>query len=181
MSGVCQNKFLKLKACWHARREPQCLCPSAEDFHREFSLNGRLRWMSAVQFLRTFRNSSSKRLQGKQTHAQINKTETYQYEIFALTLVSDSVPLSPSTHALSPSPLLFVCPSITGPHSDSRSHLPLAVEVTGSPRCSRLFVGCLTSQQHTSVSQGRICPDNFTCSFSHSIPTPGRPVPELTI
>ena len=26
-----------------------------------------------------------------------------------------------------------------------------------------LFVGCLTSQQHVSVSQGRICSDNFTC------------------
>ena len=26
-----------------------------------------------------------------------------------------------------------------------------------------LFVGCLTSQQHASVSQGRICADNFTC------------------
>ena len=26
-----------------------------------------------------------------------------------------------------------------------------------------LFVGCLMSQQHTSVSQGRICSDNFTC------------------
>ena len=26
-----------------------------------------------------------------------------------------------------------------------------------------LFVGCLTSQQHASVSQGRICEDNFTC------------------
>ena len=26
-----------------------------------------------------------------------------------------------------------------------------------------LFVGCLTFQQHTSVSQGRICSDNFTC------------------
>ena len=26
-----------------------------------------------------------------------------------------------------------------------------------------LFVGCLTSQQHTSVSQGRICTDNFMC------------------
>ena len=25
------------------------------------------------------------------------------------------------------------------------------------------FVGCLTSQQHASVSQGRICLDNFTC------------------
>ena len=28
---------------------------------------------------------------------------------------------------------------------------------------SRLFVGCLTSQQHASVSQGRICSDNLTC------------------
>ena len=26
-----------------------------------------------------------------------------------------------------------------------------------------LFVGCLTSQQHASVSQGWICSDNFTC------------------
>ena len=26
-----------------------------------------------------------------------------------------------------------------------------------------LFVGCLTSQQHASVSQGRICIDSFTC------------------
>ena len=29
-----------------------------------------------------------------------------------------------------------------------------------------LFVGCLTSQQHASVSQGRICSDNFTCSHT---------------
>ena len=26
-----------------------------------------------------------------------------------------------------------------------------------------LFVGCLTSQQHASIPQGRICSDNFTC------------------
>ena len=26
-----------------------------------------------------------------------------------------------------------------------------------------LFIGCLTSQQHASVSQGWICSDNFTC------------------
>ena len=26
-----------------------------------------------------------------------------------------------------------------------------------------LLVGCLSSQQHPSVSQGRICSDNFTC------------------
>ena len=26
-----------------------------------------------------------------------------------------------------------------------------------------LLVGCLTSQQHASVSRGRVCSDNFTC------------------
>ena len=29
--------------------------------------------------------------------------------------------------------------------------------------CFVLFVGCISSQQHASVSQGRICTDNFTC------------------
>ena len=29
-----------------------------------------------------------------------------------------------------------------------------------------LLVGCLTSQQQASVSQGRICSDNFTCSHT---------------
>ena len=29
--------------------------------------------------------------------------------------------------------------------------------------CCCLLVGCLTSQQHASVSQGRICSDSFTC------------------
>ena len=28
------------------------------------------------------------------------------------------------------------------------------------------FVGCLTSQQQASVSQGRICSDNFTCCYT---------------
>ena len=56
--------------------------------------------------------------------------------------------------------------------------------------CS-LLVGCLTSKQHASVSQGRICTDNFTLrqklqikfsiSPSHSILTPGQPVPALTL
>ena len=57
-----------------------------------------------------------------------------------------------------------------------------------------LFVGCLMSQQHASVSQGRICSDNFTCCHteievadqtfhltSHSMLTPGQPVPVLTL
>ena len=54
------------------------------------------------------------------------------------------------------------------------------------------LVGCLTSQQHASISQGRICTANFTCchtemqiqlsiSPSHSILTPGQPVPALTL
>ena len=30
-------------------------------------------------------------------------------------------------------------------------------------QCVGWWVGCLTSQQHASVSQGRICSDNFTC------------------
>ena len=33
---------------------------------------------------------------------------------------------------------------------------------------SSLFVGCLTSQQHVSVSQGRICSDNFTCCHTET-------------
>ena len=33
----------------------------------------------------------------------------------------------------------------------------------GYPYWRLLFVGCLTSQQHASVSLGRICTDNFTC------------------
>ena len=31
-----------------------------------------------------------------------------------------------------------------------------------------LFVGCLTSQQQASVSQGRICTDNFTCCHTET-------------
>ena len=31
-----------------------------------------------------------------------------------------------------------------------------------------MFVGCLTSQQQASVSQGRICSDNFTCCHTET-------------
>ena len=31
-----------------------------------------------------------------------------------------------------------------------------------------LLVGCLTSQQQASVSQGRICTDNFTCCHTET-------------
>ena len=56
-----------------------------------------------------------------------------------------------------------------------------------------LLVGCLTSQQQASVCQGRICSDNCTCChteieladqtfyLTHSILTPGQPVPVLTL
>ena len=45
--------------------------------------------------------------------------------------------------------------------------LPTTVDIFSSSRRSSgnvcLLVGCLTPQQHASVSQGRICPDNCTC------------------
>ena len=31
-----------------------------------------------------------------------------------------------------------------------------------------MFVGCLTSQQHASVSQGRLCSDSFTCCHTET-------------
>ena len=61
-------------------------------------------------------------------------------------------------------------------------------------RCCCYLFSCLTSQQHASVPQGRICSDNCTCCHtkievadqpfhltSHSILPPGRPVPALTL
>ena len=54
--------------------------------------------------------------------------------------------------------------SYSGPRSVSRlarSYLDhLAAEST---RDGWLLLACLTSQQHASVPQGRICADNFTC------------------
>ena len=44
-------------------------------------------------------------------------------------------------------------------HSNSRLALSSVV---------MLFVDCLTSQQHASVSQGRICSDNFTCCHTET-------------
>ena len=44
--------------------------------------------------------------------------------------------------------------------------IPLGVKLYGNLEELRrllLLVGCLTSQQHSSVSQGRICSDNFKC------------------
>ena len=42
-----------------------------------------------------------------------------------------------------------------------RLYLPVDADKLGS--CCCWLVGCLTSQQHASVSQGRICSDNLTC------------------
>ena len=36
-------------------------------------------------------------------------------------------------------------------------------EARGERSAGSLLVACLTSQQHATVSQGRICSDNFTC------------------
>ena len=49
--------------------------------------------------------------------------------------------------------------SYSGPHS-----------LVSTPKTDvrLLFVGCLTSQQHASVSQGRICSDNFTCCHTET-------------
>ena len=63
-----------------------------------------------------------------------------------------------SKQRLAPSPLPIPLPP---PPEDKESQArltnePLSVRVV-------LFVGCLTSQQQASVSQGRICLDNFTC------------------
>ena len=69
---------------------------------------------------------------------------------------------------------------------------PLVPHSRGGRCC--LLVGCLTPQQHASVSQVRISSNNFTCchteikaadqtfsSPSHSILTPDQPVPALTL
>ena len=50
--------------------------------------------------------------------------------------------------------------------SSGLAEIILQGTVQGGRRRGRqrlLLVGCLTSQQHASVSQGRICSDNFTC------------------
>ena len=40
-----------------------------------------------------------------------------------------------------------------------------------------LLVACLTSQQYASVSQGRICTDNFTCCHTEiEVADPAYPV-----
>ena len=89
-------------------------------------------------------------------------------------------------------------PSSSKPTVQGRVHLasctgqihetacPAAHVLTQHPGFVFVFVGCLTSQQQVSVSQGRSCTDNFTCCHTEievadSILTPGRPVPVLTL
>ena len=47
--------------------------------------------------------------------------------------------------------------------ADTKIRHSLLSFVTSEQLTVCLLVGCLTSQQHASVSQGRICSDNFTC------------------
>ena len=44
----------------------------------------------------------------------------------------------------------------------------LQVRVAFGLLVEMFVVGCLTSQQHASVSQGRICPDNCTCCHTET-------------
>ena len=50
-----------------------------------------------------------------------------------------------------------------GRHSSSSRFLLTGQLAEGGRPIVCWLVGCLTSQQHASVSQGRICTDNFTC------------------
>ena len=53
---------------------------------------------------------------------------------------------------------------VTGMTRPGRSSMPRAgIEPNVCRSWVCLFVGCLTSRQHASVSQGPICSDNFTC------------------
>ena len=50
-----------------------------------------------------------------------------------------------------------------GLYSHPKEFLGNGVRTNVNSKAICLFVGCLTSQQQASVSQGRICTDNFTC------------------
>ena len=56
-------------------------------------------------------------------------------------------------------------------HINSHSLCSRSDPIIATSPCSWfvcLLVGCLTSQQHTNVSQGRICTDNFTCCHAET-------------
>ena len=85
----------------------------------------------------------------------------------ALSKEWSSTSLTP-TWALSSSWPTCVCVRVShrgllgGHHRLGRPPLP------GYLRVDCLFVGCLTSQQHASVSQGQICSDNSTCCHTET-------------
>ena len=56
--------------------------------------------------------------------------------------------------------LKFICQNISNKLT-KRTLLAVRNAIVSCTQC--LFVGCLTSQQHASVSQGWICSDNSTC------------------
>ena len=78
----------------------------------------------------------------------------------------------PSVEAPSSTGCAFLCHRVRGGPSSTgcailRHRVRGGSSSTGCAflrhRVQGLFVGCLTSQQQASVSQGRICSDNFTC------------------
>ena len=78
---------------------------------------------------------------------------------------------NPITPGWSPGYTIFVT-GMTRPGFESRTartrgghlnHLAIAADWKRERTRALSSVGCLTSQQHASVSQGRICADNFTC------------------
>ena len=83
----------------------------------------------------------------------------------------------------------------SAPPQNQPSPGPCVLQAQAQARGEVGLLVALTSQQHASVSQGRICSENFTCchteieladptshiSPSHSILIPDRPVPALTL
>ena len=61
---------------------------------------------------------------------------------------------------------LSFCLCVCGSLSVGINPFPPPLPVSGWQVC--LLVGCLTSQQQASVSQGRICSDNFTCCHTET-------------
>ena len=64
----------------------------------------------------------------------------------------------------------WTIPVIVSGRSQRRILHPLCTSTQHCPTSHRycLLVGCLTSQQQASVSQGRICSDNFTCCHTET-------------
>ena len=58
--------------------------------------------------------------------------------------------------------VLVLCLKARAPHG-ALAPAPTPKTRTAANRRRGVFVGCLTSQQQASVSQGRICSDSYTC------------------